>query len=161
MLTSMISSARASSPREAATSIETYGSGGVPVACAITSASSVSACVVHEAGERLILCRISQQAQHRQADQETIRGIPVSHPERSSERIALRPSQPVKSAEHRQAQLVQPGERQLHFRLHAPATEDAEVGRPIGRILQQGCLTDAGLTAHDQDSAAARARPVQ
>ena len=117
--------------------------------------------VIDQAGQRLVLRRGGQQAQHRQPDQETIRSLPLPHPERDRQRVALRPRQLVQPSEHRHAQLVQSGERELHLRLDAPGPDHAKAQRPASRIIQQRRLADPGLAAHDQHGAAASPRPVQ
>ena len=55
--------------------------------------------------------------------------------------------------QHRRAQLMQPGEGQLHFRLHARRPRyQAPRGSP-GQVVQQSGLADAGLTAYHQGPA--------
>ena len=117
--------------------------------------------VIDQAGQRLVLRRGGQQAQHRQPDQEPIRRRALPHAERDRERVALRSRQLVQPAEHRHAQLVQPGERQLHLGLHPPGPDHPKPHRPAGRIVQQRRLPDPGLAAHDQHGAATPARLIQ
>ena len=60
--------------------------------------------------------------------------------------------------EHRRAQVMQPGERQLHLRLHAGGPRDAAPAGPLGDVLQQRGLADPGLAAQYQHRALARPR---
>ena len=55
----------------------------------------------------------------RQPDQEPVHRWPGGDTERGPQRIALRHRNPLEMIQHRRAQLMQPGERQLHLRLHA------------------------------------------
>ena len=117
--------------------------------------------VIDQAGQRLVLRRGGQQAQHRQPDQEPVRSLALPHAERDRERVALRPRQLVEPAEHRHAQLVQPGERQLHLGLHPPGPDHPKPRRPAGRIVQQRRLPDPGLAAHHQHRTPASPRLIQ
>jgi hypothetical protein len=71
--------------------------------------------VVHDADERLLPGRLRQQAQHGQADEEAIGGRPLPQAEGGAERVRLRPGQVLEMTEHRQAQLLEARERQLHL----------------------------------------------
>src|SRR5690242_20422353 len=59
--------------------------------------------------------------------------------------------------EHRCAQLVQTGERELHLRLHARRPSDPASRGGLRQMPQQGGLADAGLAAQDEHPALARA----
>ena len=54
--------------------------------------------------------------------------------------------------QHRRAQLMQPREGQLHFRLHAcsPHYSALRTRCPAGQVVKQNGLAYAGLTAHHQ-----------
>ena len=106
--------------------------------------------VIHQADQRLLLGRVGQQAQHGQTDQKAIRRRPGTQAERGPQRITLRNRQTIDVIQHRRAQLLQPGERQLHLRLDTRSTRDTAARRSPGRILQQRRLTYARLTAHHQ-----------
>ena len=56
----------------------------------------------------------------------------------------------------RPQELVHGGERVLRLRLDAGAAQDAQPVGLLGRVPQQGGLTDAGLTAQHQDAAPCR-----
>jgi hypothetical protein len=77
--------------------------------------------IVDQAHQRAVLGHLRQQAEHGQADQETIRRRPRLKTERRPERITLRTRQPPEAIQHRPHHLVQAGERQLHLRLHPTA----------------------------------------
>ena len=75
--------------------------------------------------------------------------------ERGSQRVVLGAGT-VRESEHRRAQLTQPGERQLHLRLHAGRTRHpARRGRRTrpSEVLQQRRLADARLATHHEDTA--------
>ncbi len=63
--------------------------------------------------------------------------------------------------EHRNAQLLQARERQLHLRLDAGRTYHSHTGHRTERIVQQGRLPDAGLAVHDDRGAVSLAHLVQ
>ena len=121
--------------------------------------------VVDQADQRPLLGDIGQQAQYRQSDQEPIRRAAVAQPECRAQRVALRAGQVIQMVQHRRAQLVQPGERQLHLRLHARRPRDPGIRRALRQELQQRRLADPRLAPHHQHSAAARPRighePIQ
>ena len=75
--------------------------------------------VVDDAHERLLLGGVGQQAQDRQPDQEAIRRRSGAQAERRAQRVALRARQMPETVEHRRAQRMQAGERELHLRLDA------------------------------------------
>ena len=63
---------------------------------------------------------------------------------------------PDRRAWHRaQAQLVEPGERHVHFRLDACHPRDAAAGRVLRQVIQQRGLAGSRLAAPDQDPALA------
>ena len=55
--------------------------------------------------------------------------------------------------QHRRAQLMQPREGQLHFRLHAGRPRYPASRGPPGQVVKQSGLAHAGLTAHHQGQA--------
>ena len=67
--------------------------------------------------------------------------------------------------QHRRAQLMQPRERQLHFRLDARRPHYQAPRGPPGQVVKQRGLAHAGLTAHHQGPALtgphARNEPVK
>ena len=81
--------------------------------------------IVHDADQRPVLRRVGQQAQGRQADEEPIRGVAVTQPERRAQRVALRAGKALEAIHERRAELMQPGERELHLRLDARCLGDA------------------------------------
>ncbi len=52
--------------------------------------------------------------------------------------------------QHRGAQLMQPREGQLHFRLHSRGPRYQASRGPPGQVVKQSGLAHAGLTAHHQ-----------
>ena len=71
--------------------------------------------VVDQAHQRTLLGRLGQEAQHRQGDEEVVRGGALLQPEGDPQRILLRAGQPVEPVEHGRAQLMQARERELHL----------------------------------------------
>ncbi len=83
--------------------------------------------VVDHADHRPIVCRLCQQPQHAETHQEAVRRWPGDQTERHADGVALRPGQSVESVEQRPAELMYPGERQLHVSLHADDPRDPAV----------------------------------
>ncbi len=106
--------------------------------------------VVRQADQRLLLGDVGQQAQHGQADQEAVRGRAGADAERGPQRILLRHRKPLNPVKHRRAQLLQPGERQLHLRLDARDPLNPAAGRPPGQVVQQRRLACPRLAGHHQ-----------
>jgi hypothetical protein len=111
--------------------------------------------IVDQTHERLHLGRLGEQGEDRQGHEEAVRGVAVLQPERRAQGIALRTGQSVESVEHRRAQLVKPGERELHLRLDARDPGDATLRGPLGDVVQQRRLADPRLTAQQQHCAVA------
>ena len=89
--------------------------------------------VVDDAEQRLVVGGGGHQAQHGQPDQETVRGLPGAAAERDVQRLALRFRQFIEVVHQRRAQLLQPGECELHVGLHAGHLHDAESRTPALR----------------------------
>ncbi len=111
--------------------------------------------ILHEAEQRPLVGRGRQQDRGR-------RGRPGSGPGRAPDAtaqgdvqgVALRREESgVEPGQHRGAELVDPGEWQLHLGLHADDLRDPEAARLTGRVPQQGGLADAGLAADHEDAA--------
>ena len=117
----------------------------------------------HTSGCSAATC--GQQAQHGQADQEPVRRRPRAHAEHGAQGIALRGRQRLQAVQHRRAQLMQSGERELHLRLDAGGPRHPAARRLPGQVVQQRRLADARLAVHHQRPALARAKrpdqPVQ
>jgi len=112
--------------------------------------------VIHQADQRLLPCHLRQQAQHGQADQEPVRRRPRTQAECGPERITLRNRQTLQAIQHRRAQLMQPGERELHLRLDTHCTLNTAARRPPGQVLQQRSLAHTRLADHHQCPALTR-----
>jgi hypothetical protein len=111
--------------------------------------------VVHHADQRPLAGQVQQQAQGRHADREPVGDIPAPHIECGPQRVALRIRQMPQSAQERRAQLVEPGERHVHFRLDTRHPRDAAAGRALRQVIQQRGLAGSRLPAQDQDPALA------
>jgi hypothetical protein len=112
--------------------------------------------VVDDTHHWALFGRLAQQAQHRQADEEAIRRISRTQAERDRKRNALRIRQTPQAVPHPRAELMQPRERKLHFRLHTRCADHSTPRRPTHQVLQQGRLADAWLAAQHQHPAFAR-----
>jgi hypothetical protein len=109
----------------------------------------------------LVLGHLGEQAQHTEPDQEAIRRLSGTEPERRPERIALRIRQVTEPVEQRRAQLMQAGERQLHLMLHAGRAHDAACRCPREQVVEQGGLADARLSPEHQHAALASPHTLQ
>ena len=114
--------------------------------------------IVDRTQKRLLLGRIREQAERRQADDEAIRRLAVAEPERHTQSLALGRGQSVEPTEHRRAELVQAGKRELDLRLNSDRPQQPQVRRRIDRVVQQRGLADARLSAHHEGAALPRAR---
>jgi hypothetical protein len=111
--------------------------------------------VIDDAQERSLLGHHREQAQHRQPDEEPIRGSAGAQPEHDLDGLALRRRELLEPVEQWPAQLVQTGEGQLHVRLHALRPEDRHVRSRHDQVVQQRGLPDPGLAPHHQRPALA------
>jgi len=101
--------------------------------------------VVHEDDERRRLGHLGKQAEDREGHEEALRRLATLQSERHPQSVLLRLRQRIELAQHRRAQLVQPGERQLHLGLHAGGARDAAAGGALRDVLQQRGLAYACL----------------
>jgi hypothetical protein len=113
--------------------------------------------IVYQAQERALLGDRAEQAEHGHGDQEPVRGVAGRHAQGDAQRVPLRLWKHVESVEHRRAQPMDSGERQLHLRLDARDLRDAQARRLPRRIPQQRRLPDPRFATDDQDGALARA----
>ena len=116
--------------------------------------------VIDHAHQRPLAGHLRHQPQHRQPHQEPVRRRAAAEAERGPQRLLLRPRQALQPVQHRRQQLMQPGERQLHLRLHPRRPHHPAPRRPPGQVIQQHGLAYPGLTAHHQHPAAARPHRV-
>jgi hypothetical protein len=99
---------------------------------------------------------LSQQAEDGQSHQKPVGRVAALEPERGEQRVALRCGQPLDAIRHPTPQLMQPGVGQFHLGLDTGRARDSEPGRLVNDVLQQLCLADPWLTAHDEGPAFAR-----
>ncbi|GAA1171530.1 hypothetical protein GCM10009608_04790 [Pseudonocardia alaniniphila] len=71
--------------------------------------------IIHHTDERLLPRHLRKQPEHSEADQQAARWVAVAQPERGGQRLPLRTREMGQLIQHRRAELVQPGERQLHL----------------------------------------------
>ena len=91
--------------------------------------------------QRPLLGRLGQQAQHGQPDQEAIRDVAVAaRPNATLSASRCGPGSASSSVEHRRAELMQPGERQLHLGLDARDPGDADTPRPARRRTRSSAV---------------------
>jgi hypothetical protein len=121
--------------------------------------------IVDQTDERPLAGDLRQQTQQGQADEEPVRHVPLADAQRRGESVALGSWQALQAGQHRCAQLVQPGERQLHLGLDARRPGDPAPRRSPVEVAQQRGLADARLAPHDERLAVAvpdvRHEPVQ
>ena len=117
--------------------------------------------IVDDAQQRPVPCRLGAQAEHREADEESIRRVAGAEAEGRAQRLALGAGQRVQVVQQRRAELLQPGVRELHLGLGARRSDDAASGRRVHQILQQRGLADPCLAAQHEHRAPARAQASQ
>jgi hypothetical protein len=114
--------------------------------------------VLHETEQRPLLGRGRQQAQHGEPDQKPIRDVTRREAQGDVQRVPLGLRERVELLEHRRAELMDPGERELHLRLHARDLRHTESRGLTSGVPKQRRLSDARLASHDQDGALTLAR---
>jgi hypothetical protein len=125
-------------------------------------------CIIDDAQHRGLLCRLRQQAQGGQEDQEPITRPGVGLPERRAQRSRLPRREVIDMPHHRAEQSLQRGERQrrLRLRLDAPGPQhlnarlDLRSGA-LNQVGQQRRLPDTRLPADHQRTAPRAAGLVQ
>ena len=127
-----------------------------PSACTDAASSHCASSTRHRSGRSSAVA--AEQVEHGDGDQEPVRRIARRDAQGDSKRVLLRFWERVEPVEHRRAQPMDPGERQLHLRLDAFDLGDAQArGLPRG-VPQQRGLSDARLAADHQDGALTVAR---
>ena len=109
--------------------------------------------VVEEAHERLRLGDVREQAQDREPNEEPVRRRAVVETEGRAQGMSLRCRQPLDAVVERPAQLMKPGECQLHLGLDTRGMHDPAARRVGQDVVEQGGLADAGLAAQDDHAA--------
>ena len=109
--------------------------------------------VIDHADQRPLGGHLREQSKHRQTDQEPVRRRTGAEAERDPQRVALRAGEPTGLVQHRRQQLMQPGERELHLRLHPGRPRYPAPRRPRGQVVEQRGLAHPGLTADHQHPA--------
>ena len=109
--------------------------------------------VIHETRKRPLSGNLGQQAEGRQGDQEAVWGIARGESQGDAQSVALRLGKGTELAKHRPAELMQPGERQLHLGFDAGDVGDAKPGSPASGVAKKGSLPDTRLTTDDEDRA--------
>ena len=80
--------------------------------------------IVDDADQGSLVGHIGEQAQDGKTDEEAIRSVPGLQAECRAQRVALRRGKPLESVQHRRAELMQPGVRELHLGLDARRQRD-------------------------------------
>jgi hypothetical protein len=86
---------------------------------------------------------------------------PAAAPERGSHRITLRLRQELEPLKHRQAELMQRGERKLHLELGPLSAQKTEAGGVIARVLQQRRFADPRFPLEHERAATSGARSIE
>ena len=116
--------------------------------------------VLHETEQRPLFGRGGQQAEHGEADEEAIRHVTGCQAQRDIQRVSLRLRESVELVEQRRAELMDPGERQLHLRFRAGDLHHTESRGTIGGVAEQRRLSDARLASEDEEGALTPAHVV-
>ena len=106
--------------------------------------------VIDHTQQRTLLGHLREQTQHRQPDEEPIRGLAASQAEHDLHGLPLRRRKPLQPVEQRPAQLMQAGEGQLHIRLDPHRPHDGRIRRRRDQVFQQRRLADPGLSPQHQ-----------
>lgn len=117
--------------------------------------------VVDAGQQRLALGDLGEQRHSAEGDEEAVGRVTGGEAERHAQGALLGLWQAVELPEQRGAELMQPGERQLHLGLDAGDPGDAEPRRLLDGVAQQRRLADPRISADDEDRAAAVAGVVQ
>ena len=109
--------------------------------------------VLHETEQRPLLGRGRQQAEHGESDQEPVRDVTRCEAQGDVQRVLLGLRERVELVEHRRTELMDPGERELHLRLHARDLRHTESRGLPSDVPEQRRLSDARLASDDEDGA--------
>jgi hypothetical protein len=109
--------------------------------------------VLDDAQERLLFGDVGQEAENGEAHEKAIRCGARGQPEGGAQRVALGPRQMLEPVEHLPTELMHTGERQLYLGLHAGDARDAEAGRGLDGVVEEGGLADSRLAAEHQHAA--------
>jgi hypothetical protein len=110
--------------------------------------------VIDHAQQRRLLCRLRQQAQDRDADQEAILHGGPREAEAAGKGRRLRLRKTRRQPEDRPDELMQRGEGDLGLCLDPTRAQHPHPLRPLARVAEQRRLADARLAPHDQCAAA-------
>ncbi len=113
--------------------------------------------VVDEAQQWPLGGDLRQEAERGERHEEPVGGAARREAEGDAQCVLLRFGDRVEVRQHRPAQLVQPGERQLHLGLDTRDPSDPEAGRLPSAMAQECGLAHAGLTTDGEDGAVASA----
>ena len=111
--------------------------------------------VVHEQHERPLLCARGEQAERRSPDRKAIPRARRAERERAPERGRLRLRDPVQRAQRRTEQLGQARERDHRLGLDPASSQYSHLARDLGRVFEEGSLSDAWLADERQHAATA------
>jgi hypothetical protein len=117
--------------------------------------------IVNHAEQWPLFGHLRQQTEHGQTDHEPIWRFPAAQSKRHAQRFMLWSRQALESTEHRRAQLLQGGERELHLRLDPDRAREHQVrGRP-DRVVQQRRLAHPRLASEYESTAFTPAHRVE
>jgi hypothetical protein len=109
----------------------------------------------------VLLGDVGQQAEGGQPHQEAVRRRPGTQAEGGPQRSLLRTRETLEAVQHRRAQLVHPGEGELHLRLDTHSTRHPAARGVLHQVVQQRRLAHARVTAHHQGPALTGANRVE
>jgi hypothetical protein len=109
--------------------------------------------IVDEAQDRTPLRQLREQGQARRRDEEALGALGLGEAEGTAKGLRLWLRDPLDVPQGRVDELMERREGQLGLGLHAARRQHVHVVRALPRVLEQGGLPDARLSAHDQGTA--------
>src|SRR4029077_8978829 len=118
-------------------------------------------CVIDNAEHRTTLCRFRQQSHNGETNKELVRHCSRAQPKRRLQGFALWCRKPIEQVEKRCAELMQPCEWEFRLRLHSYCTQYCHVRGRLTCPLQQGRLSDPGLSGQYERCAVTCTRAIE
>lgn len=106
--------------------------------------------IVHEREHRRSFGGACQKGEGARVDREALRRRRRAEGERSAKGFGLAWRDSLEVVEQRTYELVKPAEREVRIGFHAPGAQNSHSGSLLGRIGEEGALSDAGLAADDE-----------
>src|SRR5712691_13002292 len=111
--------------------------------------------IIDHTQKRLPLGSLGEKTKNCETDEKRVRRLSCAESERDAQCVPLRVRQPVAVFEDWRAELLQRGVAKLHLPCDARCSDDAEVLRRVGDVLEQRGLAHPWVAVHDEDGAVA------